>query len=213
MRVAFFSVLCSVLYCCLSCTEHVEPETQAQFLCQRGQKLESSGRASEAVTYYDSALGLAPNCAKAYRLRAGVHRRSKDLARALADYKQAIVNGDSTASVHFELAQTLIQLSKYTDAVSELSKAISLGLDSPQSRLLRGRLYLEQGDIDSAVFELKYVIGNDSGNIDALNLLGDASLKKGDTSAAIDYYGRSFKLAPQGNAALPILRHLEGSHK
>ena len=150
-----------------------------------------------------------------------IHRQPQDVALRLSAaylyvekgrFDEAINQGQAVLQVSpddFRALQLIgmAYLSKQdrAQAITYFERAVALNKDNPMAKASRqlaslhfylGRAYLEDSRVDEAIGELSAAVDSDSTNADALQLLGDALLAKGDSAGAIGPYQRALRLVP-----------------
>ena len=150
--------------------------------------------------------------------RRAIHSRSRrgleriqtepDRSRALQT-DQAIVGPAQReqrelATFHLERGRRLFEREQYTEAMSELRRAIYLSPYEAQAHLLIGRIHLRAGRPTEAIDALKISIWS-ADSVAARVALGDAYLKTGDSAAARREVERALALDPASEEAKRLL--------
>lgn len=127
------------------------------------------------------------NIALAYSLRGGAFYYKGDLARAIADYDEAIRLDPAFARAYNNRCWARAVVGRVQDAVADCGESLRLAPNVANTLENRGFAYLKMGQYDRAIAD--YDAGlrlNPSNQADYLYGRGLAKLKKGDASGAAD---------------------------
>jgi tetratricopeptide (TPR) repeat protein len=104
-------------------------------------------------TLQDVNLALVNNYQRpnVYLFRGEVYEALGDTAAALRDYDEAILLDRRFGAAYRRRAELLIQLGRWDEAISDLTKAIKIHPQEAQLRILRGQAYLLRGQKDDAI--------------------------------------------------------------
>ena len=184
--------------------------------------LQASGSATEAGREKDLARQLSSRYEDIERRPAGdplpVPRgleriqTEPDSARTLLT-DQAIVGPTQReqrelASFHLERGRRLFEREQYTDAMSELRRAVYLSPYEAQAHLLIGQIHLRAGRPADAIDALKISIWS-ADTAAARVALGEAYLKTGDSAAARKEVERALTLDPASADAKRLLAEIK----
>ena len=89
---------------------------------ERGNRAFSDGRLDDALSYYNEAIRLKPNCEKSYANRSLVHQRAGRFEAAAADAEKAIEIAPTYFKGHFRLANAQFSLGHYEAAEASCKK-------------------------------------------------------------------------------------------
>jgi hypothetical protein len=115
----------------------------------RGLKVESQGRAEEAIHWYDMAIAVSPGYFEVHVIRAARLYDLDRLSEALRDFDRAIACKPSDArmraSLHSSRGTTLCRMRRFLEAIEDYTRAIAIDPRSREFYLGRGysRLKLE----------------------------------------------------------------------
>jgi Tfp pilus assembly protein PilF len=112
------------------------------------------------------------------------------------------------ASFHLERGRRLFEREQYTEAMSELRRAVYLSPYEAQAHLLMGRIHLRAGRPTEAIDALKISIWS-ADTAAARVALGEAYLKTGDSSAARRELERALVLDPASQEAKRLLAQVK----
>jgi tetratricopeptide (TPR) repeat protein len=143
------------------------------------------------ISYYDRTFGPAS------RLRI-LGKELLNLGKpdaALAVLQDASRLEPSSAAILLTLADDLVKLSRYEEAVRALEPLKGKAEEQPELYYALARALHGAGRYHEAVQELLAYTKHESSNIYALNLLGDCYRRLGNTGEALKVYETSLKLA------------------
>jgi Flp pilus assembly protein TadD len=119
----------------------LDPENDVA-LYNLGSALADAGRRDEAIARYEQVLRVVPGRPDARKNRdvlraAGLEEEgnrlaaSRDLASAIASYRQAVVLDPARTHSHAALGMALVETGRYGAALPHLQEAVRLGVDDP----------------------------------------------------------------------------------
>ncbi|GEM_PF-3455468 len=117
---------------------------------KKGSELVGDERLSEAIPYFNRAIQLNPNDARAYEMRASTYAEMSDYRKALEDYTKLIELEPRNAGHYNQRAMVYLQLKEYGPAVDDLSRVIELSRDS-MAFYTRGWTYGLLGQHEKAI--------------------------------------------------------------
>jgi predicted Zn-dependent protease len=128
---------------------------QARTRVQLAEVLAARSKLKDALEEADEAIKLEPRLPAAHLIRGMVLLADKDPAGAVAESEAALRYDSSLFAAHFTLANALIEVRRYDDAQTALSRAQALNPLLPAATIqsLRGRIYLKQRKIGAAYNE------------------------------------------------------------
>lgn len=120
----------------------------------------------EARKEADEAARLEPRLAAAHLIRGMILLADKDPAGAVSASESALRYDSSLFAAHFTLANALIEVRRYDEALAALNRAQSLNPMLPASNYdgLRGRIYLKQRKFGAAYQQFLHA-GRSSGRL------------------------------------------------
>ena len=119
-----------------------------------GVVLGATGRKSEAVDAYQTAVALSPQDAEAhYNLGIALQELGR-LDEAEASYTQAIALKPDLAEAHYNLGNTLKELGRLYEAEASYSQAIALKPDYASALINRWQLLFDKKEFDAALRDI-----------------------------------------------------------
>ncbi len=160
-------------------------------------------RMSEAIAFYNQAIGRDPRFALAYTGLADASLNMYDLTKdsawtdkALGAAKQALRFNEALPEVHFVLGSVYRDTGKTNESIAELTRALQLAPNSDDAYRRLGYAYLAIGRKDEAIqSELKAKDINPYYFLN-FNYLGQAYLQTGENEKAIEAFKRVTELEP-----------------
>lgn len=194
--------------------EHVAVETH-EVLGDTYRRLYNNEKALEA---YKRALGLRPESAKIFSKLGSVYSESGRKPEAIEAYKQALrfaPDGDAALEAQEKLAYRYEEQGRFVDAAKAYEEVLHAKPDDASTRFSLGKIYLELGDINSALAQHKILKDLKSTYADDLYLriyqhavrqnpddpdahfnLGNAHYWAKQYAKAIDPYKQAIRLKP-----------------
>ena len=136
---------------------------------------------------------------------ADISRSRGDMDRCLQTLRQAIASEPDNVRGKEKLAAALVDANRYDDAAQFLDRTIAEHADSPKLALLRGRVYVAQGDPNRARQQFERAIKLKPDYDDALMQLGQALMALRDYPPAIQALGEAVRLSPTSVEACDLL--------
>lgn len=149
-----------------------------------------------ALVEANAAVELYPHYYEGYVHRAIIHKRGRDLFKAIEDYSRALDLSPNLPGVHYDLAQTFRQVNLRKQAIEEYQKAI--GQDSLMIEAYNnlGITCGEIGQREKAIECFRKVIEMDPSYTKAYNNLGAALAEAGRVDEAISTFERAVEIDP-----------------
>lgn len=189
------------------------PALAAEQWLGKGMQLEQQGQMDEALSCYESAVGLAPTLARAHFNRGNILLDRGDAQNALGAYLEALKHKPDSAAAHFNIGNAHLRLGAREAAVAAYRQAVALkpdfadahaalelalGLESDQAEawFKQGldEQDLEQFDRAKALYHRALAIKPD--HIAACNNLGGILLREGQADMAVPYFRRAAEADP-----------------
>lgn len=114
------------------------PPGSPQVLLNRAGTLCELKRYAEAISCYEEAILIQPNCYQAWYERGKALYQLKRYEDAIASYDKAIQGQPENAEAWFERTQALYQLQSYSQAITSLDKAIQIRPNYAEAWVMRG---------------------------------------------------------------------------
>jgi len=155
-----------------------------------------TGRNSEALHYFESAVSVAPELAAAHNNLGTLRLNSGDIAAAEADFRQAIRLDPAYPEAYYHLGSTLRRQLRYREAESAFRKALELKPDYHEALNNLGDVLMGTGRLEEAEGIFMEVLALRSEYPQAHNNLGCLLELKEDLHGAALAYSRAIELLP-----------------
>jgi len=166
------------------------------------------GMEEEAMQALNRAIGKFERHALAYERRGYMNLRLRNYKDAMYDFTKSISISPNNSEPYWGRAQIKIKDEDIKGALEDLEMVTKKSIPHQSihwsGRRLKGKYYLQLGNIEKAIFELKLfsnkamTFKEDNPNYkhreDAIVEYGKALLEKGDTNTAIDIFNKALKL-------------------
>jgi tetratricopeptide (TPR) repeat protein len=166
----------------------------------RGYHYKLVGEEESARTSFNRALQLTSQSLDKPEnrfIRAYTYFISGEPDRAIAEFDQITKTNSELLPQVFQLRALINQLRKnYDNAISDLSKAITLQPDQALFYALRATVYEEKDDYDKAIIDYSRAIKLEPRNVDFLTSRGTSYKFKGEVANALADYDRVINLDP-----------------
>jgi len=162
----------------------VRPEDRYQAQLELGRLYGARGDARRSLAAYDSVLDYQSDNPEALWGAAVALALQRQWKAAFEIYDQAVRVRTGIADLRCDYARDLIRAGRLGDARSQLDEAMLLDLEHPTAEALRGWMFLEAGDADSARTHAQRALRWGDWSDLARIVLGKALAKQGDMAAA-----------------------------
>jgi predicted O-linked N-acetylglucosamine transferase (SPINDLY family) len=125
------------------------------------------------------------------------HCQSGHFEMAEQLYKQLIQLEPDNADANFYLANTLIRLQKYNEAIAQYRRVLQLRPDHTDAHYILGLALQQQGGVDEAVPHFVHALQLNPNHADAHNSLGLALMDQGRLDEAVPCFQRAMQLKPR----------------
>ncbi|MBU2468568.1 MAG: tetratricopeptide repeat protein [Proteobacteria bacterium] len=149
------------------------------------------------------------NLSRAYVARGISNRALGDQKAAIHDLAKALEAVPSSATAHYQLAETLRAMGKTTEAIIALNQAIALKPNYAQAYYLRGSIWMQRGDNRLAAKDFSQCIAYDSSLAKAFLQRGKAQRKLGNTSEALADFNEFSLRNPLDEHVKELIRQLK----
>ncbi|MEN8180687.1 MAG: tetratricopeptide repeat protein [Pseudomonadota bacterium] len=183
-------------------TLKIDPKEKEALLLRAAISLENDDPAS-SIADLRTLLKEDPGYVKAYRLKARVHLKKKEIALARQSLEDAIKVRPQEAAANYELVELLLKTGKLDDAVAVLMKMQRFAPDNLKVLQALAKIHVQQkswGEVEKIGAELKT---KHPGNALGYYYSGLAQQSAGHHVEAIAEFERSLKLMPK--AAEPLI--------
>lgn len=166
------------------------------------------GDYSKAHDDLEKAIQLVPHLAQPRFLLAVSDYKQRDFQRAETDIKEALGSGVDDSDLHYLLAECLFELDATQEQaiLSELNRAIELNPKNASARTMRGKMFLEQHNVQKAIADLQVAHEVDPGSHSTAYVLGRAYAAAGRKEEAKALYS---SVSGQVNQDLENQRNVE----
>lgn len=147
---------------------------------------QTKGDVKKAKEIYDSVIKSNNKYAKAYIMRAGLYRDTKDYDNAQKDLTKAIDLEEKNVDAYFELYNVYKLKMDNDSATGILNKVIDMVASDESMYIPAGKAYYYQGKYDDAMEMFNSAEKN--GEADAIYYKGVVYAKKGDNKSALKQY-------------------------
>ncbi len=120
--------------------------------------------------------------------------RKGQLEAAEREYQAALATNPKLAEAHVELGCLYFQLGKIEEAQKSLDSGLDLDPDSLRGEICSAQVIAAQGDVDTAVGDLKAMLFRNSRNAELHYVLGTLYEKKENHSMAAKEYSKAYEL-------------------
>ncbi len=127
-----------------------------------------------ATADFDLAIGIKPD-EHLYVRRAEAYSEDGQLAKAIADYSQALIINPHSYDAYTARGICELKLNMQGEAMSDFSTALTLNADGVEALIRRGELYMSKHDWRSAVTDLQHAADLEPYSKDASDKLAVAS--------------------------------------
>ena len=151
------------------------------------------GKVTPALEEFNAALRLRQHCAEA---KQGMEQARADEygERAVLALAKQVKNEPGNAEAHAAYAVALIERIQTEPARSEAEVALKLNVKLGHAYYVLARIALTEDRVEEASTLIEKAIRLDDTDSDALALLGDLAMKKGDPIRAISFYRRLVRI-------------------
>jgi predicted Zn-dependent protease len=169
------------------------------------------GQYSEAVEQIEHVIRLEPEDARPHRFMGEIYRDSADTEKAVAEFQQALhlKNGLSDvalAQVRFEIAEGLLRLFRYAEALAILDEAVADGQPEPlYMQAIRADSLRGLGKRDDAIALVDRLLMTDKPEPFFLQLRAQLYVDVGNSEAAVPLLERATQLTPRHHQSHVLL--------
>lgn len=135
--------------------------------------------------------------AAAHEMLGGISAARGETARAIGEYRAALLEQPKHASAHLALSELLAGGGQLTEAAAHLQQAVSLAPESAWSHYNLAVVLAQLGQEEEAIELYRRAIRLDPRDPEAHNNLGFLLARRDDFSAAVECFRRAIELRPQ----------------
>ncbi len=163
--------------------------------------LEKRGKLNEALAVLEQAASILSNDLAIQMERVELIRQVYGAAAALPAAKEVAQKFPGSQDVLFLLATILFECGDLKNADAIAQKALRPDLDQPAMNLLLGRIKMNLGQLDQAVYHLSLAVEHQPENIEAYIELGKAYQQRREQDKAVITFQQAIKVAPRDTRA------------
>ena len=182
-------------------SEDATPQPLVRQLLQKATQAVSAGKPLQAIESLSQAIGIAPQDAGLFRMRADVYSLMGEFANARADFSIAISLAPSNAELHHVRGYFLMTRGLTDDALRDFTRAVELNPGMAVAWNNRGLIHLARQDFAAAEAEFAEAVALDSGYVDAINNRGFARMKQNQLDSALADFREAIQIKPDYTAA------------
>jgi tetratricopeptide (TPR) repeat protein len=161
---------------------------------RRGEILSDAGQSRDALTEYNQAIELDPNCWLALHNRAITSAEQGQAEAALRDLNRVVVLNPGLAAAYRNRGELLAALGRTDEAVDDYGRALAQLPGDARLYDMRGHALHRLGRYEEAIRDFDQSIGLDSRNAEAYVHRGNVFAEQGDYSRALDDLERALLL-------------------
>ena len=154
------------------------------------------GRASEALTYAQRAVEIAPEQSYAHMTLGSVLRRLGRRQEAMAQDEQAFRMNKDPALAHYDLGLVLAQAGRTAEAIAHFEQALRIKPDYADAHNNLGIALAQTGRTAEAIAQYEQAIRINRDLAEAHNNLGNALAQTGRTAEAIAHFEQAVQINP-----------------
>ena len=173
------------------------PSRDAAAANNKGIDFNEAGKYREAIPYYDQAIRLEPDYAKAYNNRCAAYSKLGNYDQAIYDCTRAIEIDPRYASAYSNRGNAYGHKGRYGDALSDHSRAIAIKPDYADAYYNRGLEYKRKGEYDRALSDYTRAIEIDPKHAFAYGDRGTVYKERGQHDQAVSDYSRAIAINPR----------------
>lgn len=170
------------------------------FLKRASLNLES-GKVDPAFRDVNMALDIKPNAADNFLLLSDLYFVLGNVESAVSALRKAAELDPKDEKAYIKLAETYLVIKNYSMARKSADIALTINLDNGDAYFLKGISFLEEGDTNRALTNLRIASNLDTANYRTLMQLGSIYQQLNDT-IAMDYFHASLRAKPDDETAL-----------
>ena len=146
-------------------------------LVQKASTAVVSGRNTIAIEALSQAIGIQPEDANLFRMRADVYVLQREMANARADFSTAVRLAPENAELYNFRGYFLMTQGLTQDALADFEKAIALNPNMAAAWNNKGLIGLSKQDYESALLDFTKAVEADRKYVDGWNNRGFARMK------------------------------------
>ena len=160
-----------------------------------------SGRVDPAFRDVNMALDIEPDAPDNFLLLSDLYFVLGNVESAVSALRKAAELNPKDERAYIKLAETYLMIKNYSMTRKSADIALSINLDNGDAYFLKGISFLEEGDTNQALTNLKIAFNIDTANYRTLMQLGSIYQQLDDT-IAMDYYQAALRAKADDEMAL-----------
>jgi tetratricopeptide (TPR) repeat protein len=174
---------------------------QAMVLAQQGERHRLAGDKGKALTCYEQALALDPNCSQVFLGRASILIEQGRLSEALLDCNSALEREPQRAVLYVLRGMVHARLGNLKRALEEAEDAIRFDPQLPSGYMLRGIARFKKGRLEEALSDVRAAIRLRPNDPKFHAELARMLMHAGEYEEAASIYAEMLELAPNYHEA------------
>ena len=159
--------------------------------------------------YFEQAIAISPNFAKAYILLGLDYANQKEWEKALDLYQRALKINDKYLTALMNTGFIYIQMQKWEQAKAIYEKLLSLEPANPFVHSTIAQVYYMLQDYDTAIDHIKIAIKNQPEQANLYFNLGRMYQKNNQVQEAIAAFQKGLEISPYDQRARQVLEELQ----
>ncbi len=165
---------------------------------QRAKTYLENKNKEEAIEDINRALSLDSTRAEYFIFRANIHYSNLDTRKAREDLQKAIDLEPENIEARLKLAEILMMLEKYTEALTKVDEVLKINVFHPMAYFQKGMIYKYASDTLRAISSFQTSVEQNPNLYKAYLQLGN--LTKNTPQLAIEYYNNAININPSKEA-------------
>jgi tetratricopeptide (TPR) repeat protein len=161
-----------------------------------GNELLQQGRMNEAITQFQTALQIKPDCANAHFSFGNALLQQGKVDEAIAQFQTALQIQPDNAEACNNLGNVLLKTGRVDEAITQFQKALQIKPDYVEVHNNLGNVLLQKGRVDEAMAHYQQALQLKPDSEEALANLGNALLQKGRAPEAIAQFQKALQIQP-----------------
>ncbi|MCC6934056.1 MAG: tetratricopeptide repeat protein [Deltaproteobacteria bacterium] len=199
-RLFFLVIFASLLILVVACKPKETPEAKYSRLVAEATELKKQEKFEEARITLLNAIDLQPNQATAYFDIAEVFVATKQLPKALENYRIALDLDPENRLTRLRIAAFMALGGELEQAESNLQKLLEKNSNDIDAILISASVDVVRNNYEGAKDKVKKVLQISPDNPQALATLADISIKENDGASAEAYYKKALSVEPTNEA-------------
>lgn len=156
---------------------------------------ETKGMYYEAIAMYDAIIGMDPQNDNALFKRANLYLDVNQYYRSLDDLNALSKTWKDSSILYFSKGLVNTRLEKYTEAIIDFKRAVSLEPNNPKAIINIGNVFYHTHQLDSAEYYLKQGLILDAAEANGYNTLSLIAIARQDYQQSLDQIDKALALA------------------